>query len=177
MCHGACPHQSFSEATPSSPSPPPPPDSSPGNDNDHEDGDYDPGDDKHSKHKPGRGGGGSSGKTWNFRALRSRIQRGFSLAIENHLDDEEEMLTEVAAYKALEDIQGDSIPRFKIGGYYGGIFSIATEVAGSPLEVDKLSQEERWKIVDKLSLIHMHGVLHNDIRPENILVRHGGNGI
>ncbi|KAI7827406.1 hypothetical protein BC939DRAFT_445122 [Gamsiella multidivaricata] len=87
------------------------------------------------------------------------------------------MLTEVAAYKALEGLQGDSIPRFKIGGYYGGMFSIVTEVAGSPLEVGKLSQEERWKIVDKLSLIHMHGVLHNDIRPENILVRHDDNGI
>ncbi|KAG0369129.1 hypothetical protein BGZ54_000243 [Gamsiella multidivaricata] len=114
-------------------------------------------------------------KTWICKNSNFKIFLG--KAALGHLDDEEEMLTEVAAYKALEDIQGDSIPRFKIGGYYGGIFSIATEVAGSPLEVDKLSQEERWKIVDKLSLIHMHGVLHNDIRPENILVRHGGNGI
>ncbi|KAG0344965.1 hypothetical protein BGZ54_005700, partial [Gamsiella multidivaricata] len=65
--------------------------------------------------------------------------RGESVAIKicdlyQHPEYEEEMLTEVAAYKALEGLQGDSIPRFKIGGYYGGMFSIVTEVAGSPLE-------------------------------------------
>src|SRR5207247_1067922 len=63
------------------------------------------------------------------------------------------------------------IPQFKFAGYDGGIFVIATEIAGSPLEVDKLSLQERLEVVDKLSLIHTYGILHNDIRPNNILVK------
>ncbi|KAI9241659.1 MAG: hypothetical protein BYD32DRAFT_405221 [Podila humilis] len=83
---------------------------------------------------------------------------------------EDEILTEVAAYKALEALQGVCIPRFKTAGYDGGIFAIAMEIAGSPMEVDKLSYQERLKIVDSLSLIHQHGILHNDIRLYNVLV-------
>ncbi|KAG0307767.1 hypothetical protein BGZ98_009839 [Dissophora globulifera] len=90
---------------------------------------------------------------------------------------EEEMLAEVAAYKTLAPRQGDCIPRFKIGGYDGGIYAIVTEIVGSPLEVDELSQVERWKVVDKLSLIHTYGILHNDIRMDNILVQHDSNGV
>ncbi|KAG0319570.1 hypothetical protein BGZ99_005013 [Dissophora globulifera] len=90
---------------------------------------------------------------------------------------EVEMLAEVATYKTLAPLQGDCIPRFKIGGYDGGIFAIVTEIVGSPLEVDELSQEERWKVVDKLSLIHTYGILHNDIRLDNILVRRDSNGV
>ncbi|KAI9241668.1 MAG: hypothetical protein BYD32DRAFT_405255 [Podila humilis] len=89
---------------------------------------------------------------------------------------EDEILTEVAAYKALAVLQGVCIPRFKIAGYDGGIFAIAMEVAGSPMEVDKLSYQERSKIVDSLSLIHQHGILHNDIRLYNVLVRRYNNG-
>ncbi|KAI9241658.1 MAG: kinase-like domain-containing protein [Podila humilis] len=89
---------------------------------------------------------------------------------------EDEILTEVAAYKALEALQGVCIPRFKTAGYDGGIFAIAMEVAGSPMEVDKLSYRERLKIVDSLSLIHQHGILHNDIRLYNVLVCRCDNG-
>ncbi|KAF9199712.1 hypothetical protein BGZ59_003739, partial [Podila verticillata] len=89
---------------------------------------------------------------------------------------EDEILSEVAAYKALAVLQGVCIPRFKTAGYDGGIFAIAMEVAGSPMEVDKLSYRERLKIVDSLSLIHQHGILHNDIRLYNVLVRRYNNG-
>ena len=83
---------------------------------------------------------------------------------------EEEILSEVAAYKALEVLQGVCIPHFKIAGYDGGLFSIAMEVAGSPIVVDKLSYQERLKIANSLLLIHQHGIIHNDIRVDNILV-------
>ncbi|KAG9064935.1 hypothetical protein KI688_003197 [Linnemannia hyalina] len=84
---------------------------------------------------------------------------------------EDEMLTEVAVYEALKVLQGVCIPHIKTAGYDGGIFVVAMEIVGSPMEVDTLSHEERLKIVDHLSLIHQHGIVHNDIRPHNILVR------
>ncbi|KAI8600148.1 kinase-like domain-containing protein [Dissophora ornata] len=90
-----------------------------------------------------------------------------------HPEYEDEILSEVAAYKALEDLQGVCIPHFKIAGYDGGLFSIAMEIAGSPMEVDKLSSQERLKIADGLLLIHQHGIMHNDIRVYNILVCNG----
>jgi len=49
---------------------------------------------------------------------------------------EDDMLTEVATYKTLDDLQGVCVPRFKIAGYDGGMFAIAIEIAGSPMEVD-----------------------------------------
>ncbi|RUS12445.1 LOW QUALITY PROTEIN: hypothetical protein BC937DRAFT_87885, partial [Endogone sp. FLAS-F59071] len=76
------------------------------------------------------------------------------------------MLTEVAVYDALKVLQGLCIPHFKLAGYYGGIFVIRL-----PLEVGKLSHRDRLEIVDKLSLIHTYGILHNDIRLDNILIR------
>jgi len=94
-----------------------------------------------------------------------------------HPDYEEEVLTEVAAYDALKALQGLCIPHFKLAGYDGGIFVIATEIAGSPLEVDKLNHQELLEVVDKLSLIHTYGILHNDIRPDNILIRRHDDGI
>ncbi|KAF9536435.1 hypothetical protein EC957_010987 [Mortierella hygrophila] len=84
---------------------------------------------------------------------------------------EDEMLTEVAVYEVLKVLQGVCIPHIKAAGYDGGIFVVAMEIVGSPMEVDTLSHEERLKIVDHLSLIHQHGIVHNDIRPHNILVR------
>ena len=94
-----------------------------------------------------------------------------------HPEYEEEVLTEVAVYDALKALQGVCIPHFKLAGYDGGIFVIATEFAGSPLELDKLSHWDRLEIVDKLSLIHTYGILHNDIRPQNILIHHYNKGI
>ncbi|KAG0038649.1 hypothetical protein BGZ83_003028 [Gryganskiella cystojenkinii] len=89
---------------------------------------------------------------------------------------EDDILSEVGAYKALEVLQGVCIPHFKTAGYDGGLFSIAMEIAGSPMEVDKLSYRERLKIVNGLLLIHQRGIVHNDIRLDNILVHRDKNG-
>ncbi|KAF8936442.1 hypothetical protein EDD21DRAFT_432245 [Dissophora ornata] len=82
---------------------------------------------------------------------------------------------ESVALKALEDLQGACIPRIKITGYARGIFAIAMEIAGSLLEVDMLSYRERLEIVNRLSLIHKHGIIYNDIRLGNLLVRRDDN--
>jgi len=121
-------------------------------------------------------GEGRSGKK--FRA----DWRGETVAVKicdlyQHPEYEEEILTEVAVYDTLRDLQGLCIPHFKLAGYYGGIFVIATEIAGFPLDVDKLSHHECLEILNKLSLIHMHGILHNDIRRSNILVHRLNDGM
>lgn len=90
---------------------------------------------------------------------------------------EKEMLTEVKTYMSLEKLQGRTIPKLKGAGYTtGGFFAIATEIAGSPIEVEELSDQERNDIVKALSDIHNHGVLHKDIRPENILIERHRDG-
>ena len=47
---------------------------------------------------------------------------------------------------------------------------ILTELSGTEVEVSKLDKQERLKIVDKLAKIHSLRILHNDLRPVNILV-------
>ena len=47
---------------------------------------------------------------------------------------------------------------------------ILTELSGTEVEVSKLDKQERLKIVDKLAKIHSLRILHNDLRPANILV-------
>lgn len=90
---------------------------------------------------------------------------------------EKEMLTEVKTYMSLEQLQGRTIPKLKGAGYTaGGFFAIATEVAGSPIEVEELSDQECNEIVKALSDIHDHGVLHKDLRPENILIERHRDG-
>ena len=62
--------------------------------------------------------------------------------------------------------------------HYGWLLwiSVVTEVVGSPIEVDKLKDSERSKIVKALSKIHQSGFLHNDIREDNILAQRGKGG-
>ncbi|KAF9090293.1 hypothetical protein BGX27_002296 [Mortierella sp. AM989] len=121
-------------------------------------------------------GEGRSGKVFQTR------WRGETVALKicdlyQHPEYEEEVLTEVAVYDTLKPLQGLCIPHFKLAGYDGGIFVIGTEIAGSPLAVDELSYHDLLEIVDKLSLIHTFGILHNDIRPDNILIRRCDDGI
>ena len=85
---------------------------------------------------------------------------------------EEEMLTEVKTYMSLEQLQGRTVPKLKGAGYTaGGLFAIVTKIAGSRKKVEELSDQERNEIVKALSDIHDHGVLHEDIRPANILIQ------
>jgi serine/threonine protein kinase len=82
-----------------------------------------------------------------------------------------EILNEIDIYMALERLQGDVIPQFKGVGYSaGGLFLLITEFAGSPIDINNLSDLERGEIITALSRIHREGVIHNNIRPENILI-------
>jgi tRNA A-37 threonylcarbamoyl transferase component Bud32 len=90
-------------------------------------------------------------------------------------DLEDELQNEANIYCALEDLQGDCIPILKGAGCTdGGMFLIATEIAGEPIEPQSLTAEERQKIRKALKSIHHHGYVHNDIRKENILIRREG---
>jgi serine/threonine protein kinase len=72
---------------------------------------------------------------------------------------------------ALERLQGHVIPQFKGAGYSaGGLLLSITELAGSPIDTNNLSDLERGEIITALSRIHREGVIHNDIRLENILI-------
>ena len=95
-----------------------------------------------------------------------------------HPDYLEELLNELEVYYALRDLQGICIPTLVDAGYTaGGLFAIATSIAGTPLtdkDVESLSKQERRVIRRALSLIHLHGYVHGDIREDNILIERSG---
>jgi predicted Ser/Thr protein kinase len=88
----------------------------------------------------------------------------------------EEMKKEVEIYKVLADIQGKYIPKLVCYGYYGGgmSFVIGTTLIGTTLR-DHITEQQKTKAIEALKAIHDHGVLHNDVREENILIGDNGN--
>ena len=93
-----------------------------------------------------------------------------------HPEYTKELLNEVKMYHALRELQGQCIPKFKGAGYTaGGLFAIATDIVGSPVEdMKSLNNQERLLIQTALSSIHRHGIVHNDIREDNILIKRYG---
>ncbi|RGB43549.1 hypothetical protein C1646_680349 [Rhizophagus diaphanus] len=73
------------------------------------------------------------------------------------------MQKEVEIYKDLADIQGKYIPKLVCYGYYGGemSFVIGMTIVGT-------------SAIKGLEAIHKHGILHNDIREENIIINDNG---
>ncbi|GBB85478.1 hypothetical protein RclHR1_00120032 [Rhizophagus clarus] len=88
----------------------------------------------------------------------------------------EEMQKEVEIYKDLADIQGKYIPKFVCYGYYGGgmSFIIGMTIVGTTLNDHKITKRQRSRAIKGLEAIHKHGILHNDIREENILINDNG---
>jgi serine/threonine protein kinase len=84
----------------------------------------------------------------------------------------EEMQKEVEIYKDLADIQGKYIPKLVCYGYYGGdmSFVIGLTIVGTMLSNQKITKHQRLKAIKGLEAIHKRGILHNDIREENILI-------
>ncbi|CAG8704290.1 1745_t:CDS:1, partial [Ambispora gerdemannii] len=92
----------------------------------------------------------------------------------------EEMQKEVKIYKVLADIQGEYIPKLVCYGYYGSgmCFVIGTTLVGTMLsDHKKITERQRIKALKALKAIHDHGVLHNDIREENILLDDNADGV
>ena len=98
--------------------------------------------------------------------------------ISQHPEFKKELLNEVATYNTLKELQGKYIPILKAAGYLWDHmhFGIATEIVGTAIEVELLEYAERLEIIRALSAIHHYGILHNDIREENILIQHGSDG-
>ncbi|RHZ76439.1 hypothetical protein Glove_197g34 [Diversispora epigaea] len=88
-----------------------------------------------------------------------------------------EMQKEVEIYKDLIDIQGKYIPRLVCYGYYGGgmSFVIGMTIVGTILSKHKIVGWQKSKALKALEAIHEHGILHNDIREENILINNDDN--
>ncbi|GBB93757.1 hypothetical protein RclHR1_22250006 [Rhizophagus clarus] len=88
----------------------------------------------------------------------------------------EEMQKEVEIYKDLANIQGKYIPKLVCYGYYGGgmSFIIGMTVVGTTLSDHKITKRQRSRTIKGLEAIHKHGILHNDIREENILINDNG---
>ena len=88
----------------------------------------------------------------------------------------EEMQKEVEIYKDLADIQGKYIPKLICYGYYGGgmSFVIGLTIVGTMLSGQKITKRQRSRAIKGLEAIHKHGILHNDIREENILINDNG---
>src|SRR5204863_6153469 len=84
----------------------------------------------------------------------------------------EEMQKEVETYKDLADIQGKYIPKLVCYGYYGGgmSFVISMTVVGTMLGEQKITKWQKSRVIKGLEEIHKRGILHNDIREENILI-------
>src|SRR4051794_24668377 len=57
-------------------------------------------------------------------------------------------------------------------GYYGGgmSFVIGMTIISTTLNEHKITKQQRSKALKGLEAIHKHGILHNDIQEENILV-------
>jgi predicted Ser/Thr protein kinase len=88
----------------------------------------------------------------------------------------EEMQKEVEIYKDLADIQGKYIPKLICYGYYGGgmSFVIGMTIVGTSLSEQKIKKRQKTRAIKGLEAIHNHGILHNDIREENILINDNG---
>ncbi|CAG8639014.1 245_t:CDS:2, partial [Paraglomus occultum] len=88
----------------------------------------------------------------------------------------EEMQKEIEIYESLADIQGQYIPKLVCHGYFGGgmCFIIGLTIVGTPLDEHKITKQQRSRALKALEAIHKHGILHNDVREENILVHDSG---
>jgi serine/threonine protein kinase len=86
------------------------------------------------------------------------------------------MQKEVETYKDLADIQGKYIPKLVCYGYYGGgmSFVIGMTIVGTSLSEQKIKKRQKTRAIKGLEAIHKHGILHNDIREENILINDNG---
>ncbi|RIA92517.1 kinase-like domain-containing protein [Glomus cerebriforme] len=84
----------------------------------------------------------------------------------------EEMQKEVEIYKDLANIQGKHIPKFVCYRYYGGgiSFIISMTVVSTTLGEHKIMKRQRSRAIKGLEAIHKHGILHNNIQEENILI-------
>ncbi|KAF8924316.1 hypothetical protein BGZ47_004112, partial [Haplosporangium gracile] len=87
----------------------------------------------------------------------------------------EELEHEARVYQALQKLQGHNVPKLNIFGIADGMEMIlVTDFIGADISHQRLDNSDKKKIREALSAIHSLGVLHGDIRPQNILVKREG---
>ncbi|KAF9105127.1 hypothetical protein BGX30_008978, partial [Mortierella sp. GBA39] len=87
----------------------------------------------------------------------------------------EELKHEATVYQHLEELQGYAIPRLKIAGVSNGLeMVLVTDFRGHDISQERLEDSDKETIRKALSAIHRLGVLHGDIRPQNILMERDG---
>jgi hypothetical protein len=94
--------------------------------------------------------------------------------IAKHREMLPEMLNEVSIYEQLHELQGKGIPTFVCHGFVEDVlYCVGVSVCG--VVPDTLNEEQKRKLEDVLDKIHQFGILHNDIKRENIVVDEFGN--
>ncbi|KAF9088772.1 hypothetical protein BGX27_002629 [Mortierella sp. AM989] len=87
----------------------------------------------------------------------------------------DELEHEATVYEELQTLQGRFIPELKLAGVMGGMeMVLVTEFTGTDLCDRRLDSSDRNKIRGALSAIHDLGILHGDIRPDNITTKLDG---
>ncbi|KAF9384816.1 hypothetical protein CPB97_005365 [Podila verticillata] len=87
----------------------------------------------------------------------------------------EELKHEARVYQVLRTLQGRYIPELRIAGVADGMeMMLVTDFVGTDVSQERLDDSDQEKIRAALSAIHDLGVVHGDVRPQNILVQHDG---
>ncbi|KAF9309162.1 hypothetical protein BG003_010103, partial [Podila horticola] len=81
-----------------------------------------------------------------------------------------ELEHEAKIYEELQELQGECIPTLWISGVANGLEMIlVTEFVGTNVSQERLDDSDRAQIQQALCSIHELGVVHGDIRLENIV--------
>ncbi|KAJ2990477.1 CBL-interacting protein kinase 5, partial [Globomyces sp. JEL0801] len=80
-----------------------------------------------------------------------------------------ELHNEIDIYGLLSDLQGISIPKLILHGYWeGGMYCIGFSLCGTVPKT--LSERQKQCLLSCIDAVHSRGIIHSDIRKENILV-------
>lgn len=84
-----------------------------------------------------------------------------------------ELHNEIEIYRLLSDLQGKAIPKLVLHDYWeGGMYCIGLSLCGSVPKT--LSESQKQAVLSSIDAIHNRGIIHNDIKKENILVDENG---
>jgi predicted Ser/Thr protein kinase len=85
-----------------------------------------------------------------------------------------ELLNEVSVYEQLSGLQGNGIPRFVCHGFVEEVlYCVGVSICGTL--ANGFTEQQKQKLLETLESIHEAGILHNDIKKENILIDESGN--